>query len=243
MRLVVMVFFALVVSTRAWATPPNTILKAKYTEPTTRYDHGILGDAVEWGALVLTVDVCEGCQTKQIRKFTIRLPENRVFEDLAPRIILDEFGRTYVMVVETDLNLGARLAIYSASGLEFSTPFIGRTHRWLAPVGAADLNGDGIPEIAYVEKPHLSKELKVWQFDKNGLTFLTSLKGLTNHRIGQDFISSGIRDCGDGPEIITADANWRNVMATRLVGGSLSTRSIAVFKDASSIATALACEQ
>lgn len=225
----------------ASATPPNVILKAVYTEPTGRYDHGILGDALEWGALVMTVDMCQGCEGRDVRRFTVRLPENRVFEDTAPRIILDEDGLTAVMVVETDLALGARLAIYDESGLVDATPFIGRTHRWLAPVGAADLDGDGFPELAYVEKPHLSKELIVWRFEGRKLARVASLTGLTNHRIGEKAISGGIRDCGDGPEMITADAGWSNVMATRLSKGRLVSRPVAAFQGPVSFQQVLAC--
>jgi len=35
----------------AVADPEATILSAEYAEPTDRYAHGILGDAIEWGAL------------------------------------------------------------------------------------------------------------------------------------------------------------------------------------------------
>ncbi len=242
MRLGALMLLALIMATPAKATPPNVILKARYAEPTRRYDHGVLGDAVEWGALVLTVDQCAGCEIRQVNTITIRLPENRVFEDLEPRIILGEFEQTWVMVVESDLALGARLAIYTAAGLAHATPFIGRSHRWLAPVGSADLDGDGIPEIAYVEKPHLSKELKIWRFEETGLSFVTSLRGLTNHRIGEDFITGGIRDCGDGPEIITADANWQRVMSTRLTDGKLTTRALGYFEGQASVKKALDCK-
>lgn len=243
MRLTALILSALLLPGLAWATPPNVILKAAYSEPTTRYDHGILGDQVEWGALVLTVDQCAGCETRQVRRFTIRLPETRVFEDLAPRIIHDEFGLTYVMVVESDLALGARLAIYTATGLAHATPFLGQSHRWLAPVGATDLDGDGFPEIAYVEKPHLTRELKVWRFSEAGLAFVSSLGGLTNHRIGEGFISGGIRDCGQGPEMVTADAGWQNVMATRLVAGRLEARRIGVFAGRDSFVKAMDCRE
>ncbi len=37
------------------------ILSARFDAPTRRYDHGILGDAVEWGSLILKVDSCPGC--------------------------------------------------------------------------------------------------------------------------------------------------------------------------------------
>ncbi|MBZ0127563.1 MAG: VCBS repeat-containing protein [Rhodobacteraceae bacterium] len=241
MRLAALGLAALLLAGPVSATPPNVILKAAYAEPTTRYDHGVLGDAVEWGALVLTVDTCDGCAERQVRRFTIRLPENRVFEDIAPRIIHDEFAMTYAMVVESDLALGARLAIYTAAGLSAATPFIGQRNRWLAPVGAGDLDGDGIPEIAYVEKPHLSRELKVWRFSEAGLEHVASLGGLSNHRIGEDYISGGIRDCGDGPEMVTADAGWQNVMATRLVAGRLVTRAIGAFIGKGSFAAAMGC--
>lgn len=232
---------AFLVSGTASATPPNVILTAEFTEPTRRYDHGVLGDDVEWGAMHVTFDACAGCEHKTIMQRTIRLPETRVFEDLKPRIIHDEFGLTALMVVESDINLGARLSIYTESGLYHATPFIGQSHRWLAPVGSTDLDGDGIPEIAYVEKPHLSKELKIWKFEEAGLSFVTSLRGLTNHRIGEDFISGGIRDCGSGPEIITADANWRWVMATRLRAGKLEARRLIPFMGKSSFQDVLAC--
>jgi len=227
----------------AIATPPNQILRAEFIEPTERYDHGVLGDAIEWGAMRVTFDACPGCDgARQIRQTIIRLPESRVFEDLAPRIIHDEFGLTAIMVVETDLRLGARLAIYSEDRLYHATPFIGQAHRWLAPIGAADLDGDGVPEIAYVEKPHLSKVLKVWRFTEAGLALVAEKSGLTNHRIGEDYISGGIRDCGAGPEMVTADGNWRYVMATRFDGKRLVSRIVAPFRGRASMDSVLACE-
>lgn len=228
----------------AQATPPNVIIEAEFTEPTTRYDHGILGDAIEWGALRLTVDMgCQGCEVSATRDFLIRLPQNRVFEDIKPRIIGLNDGGSYVLVVETDLAKGARLAIYSESGLTAATPFIGRTHRWLAPIGAADLDGDGDIEIAYIDRPHLAKTLRVWRYSEGALLPVADLAGLTNHRIGESWISGGIRDCGDGPEMITADGNWGQIMATRLTGGTLKTRVIGRNKGRRSFTKALACRR
>jgi hypothetical protein len=51
------------------------------------------------------------------------------------------------------------------------------------------LNGDGIIEIAYIDRPHLAKELRVWSFVNGDLRPLPRASGLTNHRIGEDFIS------------------------------------------------------
>ena len=68
------------------------------------------------------------------------------------------------------------------------------------------------------------------------------MPGLTNHRIGEADIGGGIRDCGQGPEIITASADWSRVMATTLSNGVLKTRDVGRHVDRSSFATALACQ-
>lgn len=231
----------------AWATPPNVIVKAEYREPTTRYDHGILGDAVEWGALYLKVDMCFGCEgVASYREFIIRLPENRVFEDIEPRIVevIGE-GSNEVLVVETDLDKGARLALYSEAGLEAATLFIGRTHRWLAPIGVADLDGDGAVEVAYVDRPHLAKTIRIWRFNYDepdlALTHVRDIPGFTNHRIGEDNIAGGIRDCGDGPEMIVADANWRNLMAVSYLGGKPTSKVLGSDTSRAAFAKAMDC--
>ncbi|KAA2311481.1 VCBS repeat-containing protein, partial [Puniceibacterium sp. HSS470] len=93
----------------------GVIEAATYAEPTRRYDHGVLGDDVEWGALVLTLPG---------RQITLRLPETRVFEDTQPRLAdLDGDGAPEVITVESDLALGARLSVYGPSGLVAATPF------------------------------------------------------------------------------------------------------------------------
>ncbi len=233
-------------ATRAMATPPNIIERAEFSEPTGRYDHAILGDALEWGALKLTVDTCTGCDGGPHRRiFTIRLPQTRVFEDTAPRLVrLPDRASPVAMVVETDLSLGARLALYDEDGLLAATPFIGRTHRWLAPIGGADLDGDGQTELAYVDRPHLAKTIRVWRFIDDGkpLEPVAELSGFTNHRIGETEISGGLRDCGQGPEMIVADADWRDVYALTLKAGTLSAKKLGRFKGRESFSRAMACK-
>lgn len=222
------------------ALSQTVITAARYTEPTTRYAHGVLGDAVEWGALRLTVTGCAGCFGA--RDLTLRLPQTRVFEDTAPRLAdLDGDGGAEVIVVESDLSLGARLAVYDETGLVAATPFIGQAHRWLAPVGAGDLDGDGHMEIAYVDRPHLAKTLRVWRFKAGRLTEVASRSGLSNHRIGEDVISGGVRDCTGTQEIITADADWTRIVASTLTAGRINSRDIGAFTGPQSFADALSC--
>lgn len=210
------------------------VASARYTDPTDRYAHGVLGDAIEWGTLELRL--------KDNSRRRIILPESRVFEDLEPRVFdVDQDGDLEVITIESSASAGARLSIYDENGLLAANPYIGTRNRWLAPVGAADLDGDGHIEIAYIDRPHLAKTLRIWRFRDGALIDVGSLAGLTNHRIGEDFISSGVRDCGNGPEMITADARWRNLHATTFEGGKFETKVINSFS-ASNLSDALACK-
>lgn len=210
------------------------VTSARYADPTARYAHGVLGDALEWGTLELTSD--DGRTTRLV------LPEVRVFEDLAPRLHdIDGDGVPEAVVIESHQDKGARLAVYGLEGLITATPYIGRSYRWLAPVGVGDLDGDGAVELAYVDRPHLAKTLRVWRYADGALAEIASLPGVTNHRIGQDFISGGLRDCGKGPEMIVASGNWQEVLSITLRGGQLTPQNLGPFEGPASWAAALAC--
>ena len=165
-----------------------------------------------------------------------------MFEDLDPRLIdLDTDGAPEVVVVESDAALGARLSVYGPKGLIAATPHIGQRNRWLAPIGAADFDGDGFVEIGYIDRPHLAKTLRLWRFKDGKLTEIATKTGLTNHKIGWDFIAGGLRNCADAPEMITADANWSRIIATAYDGTCLSTRDIGPYAGPQSLTKALSC--
>ncbi len=212
----------------------QTITGARYDAPTTRYGHGVLGPLSEWDALVLTLS--DGASVR------LSPPTGHVFEDEAPRLVdLDGDGSTEVIVVQSSFDLGAQLAVYGPGGQLAVTPHIGQKNRWLAVVGAADMDGDGAVEIAFVDRPHLAKVLSVWRWRNGGLEFVVAASGLTNHHFGGAQIEGGMRVCGPVVEAITADADWTRVMATRLLGDRLVARVVGPYVDAASLTAALAC--
>ena len=219
----------------------DSIRSARYIEPTHRYTHGVLGDAIEHGALELQVG--GGVNSAAKATHVVHLPQNRVFEDTTPRLAdVDQDGTLEAIVVETHVKRGAQLAIYNAKGRKIAaTPHIGQTHRWLAPIGAADLDGDGHIEIAYIDRPHLAKTLRIWRYKNRKLTEVAILPGLTNHKIGWDHIPGGIRDCSGLPELITANADWSRIMVTRFDAGKTTSREIGDYAGPDSLNAAMTC--
>lgn len=211
----------------------QSITDAWFDGPSTRYAHGVLGAESEWTMLRFEAAG---------RQYAITLPDTHVFEDWHPRLWdVTGDGQPEIVVIETDLRAGAAMAIYDAQGKIAETPHIGRPNRWLAPIGAADLDGDGAIELAYIDRPHLAKMLTVWRYTDGALVPVATQSGLTNHRIGETGIGGGIRDCGQGPEMISASADWTRMMATVLRDNVLYTRDIGPHVDHSSFTSALRC--
>ena len=214
------------------------IATAWYDGGTGRYRHGVLGDAIEPSILRVTSDA--GCT------HSVELGRPHVFEDIETRLAdIDQQPGDEVITIRSHQNYGAQIAIYQLTdgGLELfaETPYIGTTNRWLAPVGIADFNGDGDMDIAYVDRPHLAKILRVWTYRGGKLQEIVSRSGYSNHRIGEDFISGGIKTCENKTMMITADAGWRRILASTLETDGLITTDIGPFEGAESFARALQC--
>jgi len=220
----------------AGAAAAEPVVGATFEGPTDRYGHGVLGDAIEFGELVIETE-----DWSNRTRYRVTLPVDHVFEDLEPRLWdITGDGEPEVVVIETDMALGGSLAVYDQTGKIAETPHIGRPNRWLAPVGAADFDGDGRIEVAFVDRPHLAKTLRVFEWDGTALVLDTEIVGLTNHRIGDAFISSGVRDCGDGAAMVMADADWSDLMVVSF-GGVWEVRSLGFYSH-ERLAAALECQ-
>ena len=218
------------------------IASARYTEPTDRYGHGAVPGG-EHGALEVTLN--DG--TRVLARVS-----GGVFEDTTPRLHdFDGDGAPEVVTVFSGDNTGAMVRIYglqdgSLAMLGSSAP-IGTRHRWLAVAGIADFNGDGQAEIAYVDRPHLARRLRLVTVDATQTPFtfkeIASVGGLTNHKYGSPDIEGGVRICPDqAPVVVTASANWSRVMEARLIDGEFEIAPIGKYNDPSSLAAVLRCD-
>jgi hypothetical protein len=125
----------------------GAIKEAYLVGPTSRYRHGVMGDAIEAAGLRVL--------TRWGETLEFRLPQDSVFEDLMPRLHdVDGDGYNEVVVVRSYLEAGAAVAVLGvrdgALVLIAETEPIGRSNRWLNPVGVADFDGDGRSEVAVV---------------------------------------------------------------------------------------------
>jgi hypothetical protein len=200
----------------------GAVREAFLTDPTTRYGHGVLGDAVEAGGVAFVL--ANG------NRHYFRLGPESVFEDRKVRLAdIDGDGVEEGIVVRSYLDRGAALAIveidFPKSYVLAETPPIGRPNRWLNPVGAADLDGDGAVEIAFVRTPHIGGVLEIHRYADERLEKVAERSGFSNHRIGSRALGlSLVLDAdGDGLEdVVAPDQSRTTLVALSFAGGRLT---------------------
>ena len=206
------------------ATGSRDIARAWLAEPTTRYDHGILGDKIEAGSLVI--------DTRDGKQQTVRLRDDAVFEDLEPRIVdLDGDGHDAIVVVKSYLKRGSSLAVIAARRGKYEiiaeTPPLGAPHRWLDPVGAADFSGGGKIDLALVRQPHVIGALELWTWSGGALHKVAELPDIANHIAGTRAIDMAAVADFDGDKIPDIAAPSLDRTHLRIVSFAPAAREIA----------------
>jgi hypothetical protein len=168
--------------------------------PTSRYAHGVLGDAIEASSLILL--------RSDGKKEIVGAGADAVFEDLAPRLHdFDGDGIPEIVVVKSYLSRGSALAVIGRdrSGvlkvLAETLP-IGTAHRWLNPAGFGDFTGSGEQEIAFVRMPHALGRLEIWRLDAGKLINIASTADASNHAIGSRVLGLAVAADFDGDGVL-----------------------------------------
>ncbi len=107
----------------------------------------------------------------------------------------------------------------------------------------ADIDGEGYNEIVVVES-NITKgaQLAVYGAERDGdLVEIASAPGYSNHRIGQNFIIGGVRDCGNGPELVLPNDDWSETLLVRFGGGEIKSAVLADRTDRVTLSRALEC--
>ncbi|WP_299867651.1 hypothetical protein [uncultured Hoeflea sp.] len=166
---------------RIAAAASGDIRSAWYGRPTTRYAHGVLGDAIEGGSLVV-VDT-SGRSHEHV------LLDHQVFEDITPRIAdLDGDGRNEVITIRASATGGAGVTIYGLTGgvlaLRGEGSENGRANRWLNIAGLMEQDDGGLT-IYGVRTPHIGGRLFALEFADGQITEHNDIAlDVSNHLIG-----------------------------------------------------------
>lgn len=186
-------------------------------DPTTRYDHGVLGDAIEAGGFVVE---------RNGRRLTYRLPKDAVFEDRRVRLAdLDGDGVPEAILVKSYVRRGAAIAVFTLrNGIEplAESPAIGNGHRWLNLVGVGNFTGTGEMTIAAVLTPHLDGSMRLYRLESGSLVEIARIDGFTNHILGSrnlDLARLHDVDRDGTPDVVLPSLDRRELAAVSFRGG------------------------
>lgn len=205
------------------------------TDPTDRYSHGVLGDAVEASSVTLV-------ETRPISRVLLKIPISspEVVEGLSPIWFdLTGDGKREIIVTLSSASQGARIVVFNESGeLIASGPSIGQGFRWRHQLAAVGSGGSKKPQVISVRTPHIGGVFELYQLDGDVLTIVDQIPGYSSHVIGSrnlDMSALGDFD-GDGEiealvpiqgmdslgAVSFADGNVQEIWQAPL-GGRLST--------------------
>ena len=149
------------------------------SDPTTAYDHGVLGDAVEAGSVTL---LDESGHILQV----ISAPDGQVIEGIMPLWAdLDEDGQAEIIITVSGPSSGAQLLAYRQDGsLLAASSAIGTGYRWRNQMAASTFGPNGELELVDVLTPHLSGTVEFFRINGDRLERTASISGYTSHVIG-----------------------------------------------------------
>ena len=205
-------------------TPEAVVL----SDPTERYAHGALGDRVEAGG-VTVIGLSPNGLSIRARHL---VPAPAVIEDLAPVIApLGEGSRPLIVVARSSAQQGAAVAAFGwkDAGLLLLAegPGAGQGLRWTHVLGAADLSGEGTPEIVAVRTPHLGGVLTAYRRRGSALIPVAQASGYASHLFGsrnQDQALIADFDGNGRPEVVLPRQSREALAGLELESGRFAER-------------------
>ncbi|HET7269654.1 MAG TPA: hypothetical protein VFI90_01085 [Rubrobacter sp.] len=181
---------------------------AVLSDPTTRYIHGVLGDAFEAGSITILEDGREG-YTMGGR---IEPESGGFFETLAPlwfRPGGDE--EELLAVTESTERMGSRISVYSPGGsLVAAGPFVGEPQRWRHLIAAGPFGPEGEVEIAAVRTPHVGGQVEFYRLNRDEGTLEIAASG--GHYLSHTIYSRNLDAARAGD--LDGDGRWELLLPT-----------------------------
>ena len=171
----------------------GTEVSVYLAEPTDRYRHGVLGDAIEAAAIEILAAEDEALETR------IELESDVVEGRSALLGDADGDGSEEILVTQSEDRAGARLVLYDRDGeLVGESSSVGRGNRWRSQIAIAPVGPEGEIEIIDVHTPHLGRTIEWFRLQGDELVRVAQRDGFTNHVLGSRNLDLAIVADPDG---------------------------------------------
>ena len=189
------------------------------SDPTTRYQHAVLGDAVEADSMTVLRPVGEDGFEAGSR---IAPASGGVFELVAPLWFgMQGVDGDLLAVTESTQDLATRVSVYGPDGtLVAAGPFIGEPMKWRHLMAAGPFGPNGEIELVATLTPHLGGIVEFYglDFEAGTLEITATMPGYASHRIytrNMDTARAGDLD-GDGRwELLIPNQDYTELGAIR----------------------------
>jgi FG-GAP-like repeat len=190
------------------------------SDPTERFGHGLLGDRLE-AASATVIGITPFGLTLRARYALA----TGVFEDLVPVLApISEGGRPVVLVARSAPEVGA--AVVALGWRDGTLVPVAETAKpgsdWVHVVGAANMVGDGVPEVVTVRVLPVGGVLTALRRKGNGLDVIAQAPGFASHSAGsrnEDQVLLADLDGNGWPEVIVPRQSRVAVAALELDAG------------------------
>ena len=158
-------------------------------EATDRYPHGVLGDRLEAGRVVVVDPVAAVVVAEGV------VPAPSVIEGIAaPWVDADGDGVEELLVTVSNAEVGARLSVFDRNGeVVAKGPPIGRGNRWRNQLAVGSTGPNGEVEVVDVRVPHIGGVVEYFQIDGNELVLRAEHAGYTSHVYGSRNLDLALR--------------------------------------------------